>query len=232
MDKIPFFTPSRRFLLKTMALSIAASAIPSGLQQALAAASGTGKSLVVYFSWPETLDPNNMTEEEANSTVVINGKVLGNTQYVAMVIAETTGADLFRIEPVNPWPTDHKPLIAQAKNEQMRDFRPAIAKPLTNLADYHTIFLGYPNWWADMPMILYTFLESYDFSGKRIVPFSTHGGSGFSGTIGTIADLQPKAEVMRNGYTVSRDVVAEAAPKINAWVKETVEGKRQRLYFE
>jgi flavodoxin len=103
----------------------------------------------------------------------------------------------------------------------MRDYRPAIAKPLKNFQDYDTIFLGYPNWWADLPMILYTFLETYDFSGKRIIPFSTHGGSGFSGTIRTIADLQPKAEVVRNGYTVSRDVVAEAAPEVTRWVKET-----------
>ena len=212
---------SRRTFLKTMALGIAACAVPKSVNHALAAVSASGKPLVVYFSWPETLDPHNMSDDEANSTVVINGNVLGNTQYVAMVIAEATGADLFRIEPVTPWPLNHKLLIAQAKIEQMRDYRPGIAKPLHNVQDYDTIFLGYPNWWADMPMILYTFLESYDFSGKRIIPFSTHGGSGFSGTIRTIADLQPKAEVVRNGYTVSRDVVAEAAPEVTRWVRKT-----------
>lgn len=204
-----------------MALTIAASAIPASVNHALAAVPDNGKTLVVYFSWPETLDPQNMSDDEANSTVVIDGKVLGNTQYVAMVIAEATGAELFRIEPVKPWSLNHKRLVAQAKIEQMRDYRPAIAKPLKNVKDYDTIFLGYPNWWADLPMILYTFLESNDFSGKRIIPFSTHGGSGFSDTIRTIADLQPKADVVQNGYAVSRDVVAEAASEVARWVKET-----------
>lgn len=221
MEETNIIQPSRRTFLKTMALGIAAYAVPESVSHALAAVSGSGKTLVVYFSWPETLNPQNMSNEEANSTVVINGKVLGNTQYVAMMIAEITGAEIFRIEPVKPWPLNHKLLIAQAKIEQMRDYRPAIAKPLKNFQDYDTIFLGYPNWWADLPMILYTFLETYDFSGKRIIPFNTHGGSGFSGTIRTIADLQPKAEVVRNGYTVSRDVVAEAAPEVTRWVKET-----------
>ncbi len=221
MKETNIIQPSRRTFLKTMALGIAAYGVPASVSHALAAVSGSGKTLVVYFSWPETLNPQNMSNDEANSTVVFNGKVLGNTQYVAMIIAETTGADIFRIEPVKPWPLNHKPLIAQAKIEQMRDYRPAIAKPLKNFQDYDTIFLGYPNWWADLPMILYTFLETYDFSGKRIIPFNTHGGSGFSGTIRTIADLQPKAEVVRNGYTVSRDVVAEAAPEVTRWVKET-----------
>lgn len=221
MEETNIIQPSRRTFLKTMALGIAASAFPESVSHALAAVSGSGKTLVVYFSWPETLNPQNMSNDEANSTVVINGKVLGNTQYVAMMIAEITGAEIFRIEPVKPWPLNHKRLIAQAKIEQMRDYRPAIAKPLKNFQDYDTIFLGYPNWWADLPMILYTFLETYDFSGKRIIPFNTHGGSGFSGTSRTIADLQPKAEVVRNGYTVSRDVVAEAAPEVTRWVKET-----------
>lgn len=213
--------PSRRTFLKTIALGIAACAVPASVNHALAAVSGSGKTLVVYFSWPETMNPQNMSSDEENSTVVINGEVMGNTQYVAMVIAEATGAELFRIEPVKPWPLDHKRLVAQAKVEQMRDYRPAIAKPLENIQDFDTIFLGYPNWWADLPMILYTFLETHDFSGKRIIPFNTHGGSGFSGTIRTITELQPRADVVQNGYTVSRDVVAEAAPEVTRWIKET-----------
>lgn len=210
----------RRIFLKSTALGLAACAFPGGINRVLAASSGGGKTLVVYFSWPETLTAHNMTEEEENSTVVINGKVLGNTQYVAMVIAEATGAELFRIEPLKPYPMEHKPLIAQAKNEQRRNYRPVMAKPLENLQRYDTIFLGYPNWWADLPMILYTFLEQHDLSGKTVIPFSTHGGSGFSGTIHTIADLQPKATVVRDGYTVDRDVVAEAAPQVIDWVKQ------------
>lgn len=193
----------------------------SKAQPAPAAVSpGAGKSLVVYFSMPETADPRNMTREEANSTVVIDGKVMGNTQYVAVVIQEKTGADIFRIEPETPYPLDHKTLVQQAKTEQNQNFRPVIKENVANMAQYDTVFIGYPNWWGDMPMILYTFLESYDLSGKTVIPFNTHGGSRFSGTIGTIQKLQPNAVVINNGYTVSRDDVQEAEPDITNWLRK------------
>lgn len=134
---------------------------------------------------PETTDPDNMTTEEANSTVVINGEVLGNTQYMAYVIQETTGADIFRIEPETPYPTDHTTLVAQARKEQAQSFRPALKANVQNLDDYDVVFVGYPNWWGDMPMIMYSFFEQNDFSGKTIIPFNTHGGSGFSSTVST-----------------------------------------------
>ena len=184
-----------------------------------------GKTLVVYFSMPETTDPNNMTEEEANSTVVIDGEVLGNTQYVAYVIQETAGADLFRIEPETPYPTDHDTLVNLASEEQANAARPAIKDSIENLEQYDTVFVGYPNWWGDMPMILYSFFDEYDFSGKTIIPFNTHGGSGFSNTISTIAELEPNAVVNEDGFTVSRNNVQEAKPDILAWLEELGYGK-------
>lgn len=178
------------------------------------------KSLVVYFSMPETTDPNNMTQEEDNSVVVIDGEVLGNTQYVAYVIQENTGADLFRIEPETPYPTDHDTLVDLAAEEQNKNARPAIKDSIEDLEQYDTIFIGYPNWWGDMPMILYSFFDQYDFSGKTIVPFNTHGGSGFSNTISTIAELEPSAEVNEDGFTVSRNNVQEAEQDILSWLND------------
>jgi len=175
-------------------------------------------TLVVYFSLPETTASDNMTREEDNSVVVIDGEVLGNTQYVAYVIAENTGADLFRIEPKMPYTTNHTDLVAQAKEEQNTDARPELVANVENLDQYDTVFIGYPNWWGDMPMILYTFFDSNDFSGKTIIPFNTHGGSGFSSTVSTIAKLEPDAAVNEDGFTVSRDNVQEAAPDIVAWL--------------
>lgn len=175
------------------------------------------RSLVVYFSMPETTNPNNMTTEEANSTVVINGEVLGNTQYMAYVIQKHMGADISRIEPQTPYPTDHTTLVAQAREEQDRDFRPAIKDRISNLSDYDTIYLGYPNWWGDMPMILYSFLEQYDFAGKTIIPFNTHGGSGFSSTISTTRTLEPQAEVL-SGLSISRDRIQDARQEILDWL--------------
>lgn len=169
---------------------------------------------------PETSDPNNMTQEEDNSAVVIDGEVLGNTQYVAYVIQENTGADIFRIEPETPYPTEHDTLADLAAQEQEDNARPAIKDSIEDLGQYDTVFVGYPNWWGDMPMILYSFFDAYDFSGKTIIPFNTHGGSGFSGTISTIAELEPDADVREDGFTVSRNNVQDAEPDILAWLAD------------
>lgn len=175
------------------------------------------RALVVYFSMPETTDPNNMTTEEANSTVVIGGKVLGNTQYMAQVIQEHTGADLFRIEPVTPYPAEHSTLVDLASEEQDNNARPAIQGHIDNLRDYDTVFIGYPIWWSDMPMILYSFFDTYDFTGKTIIPFSTHGGSSFAGTPAVIQRLEPGATLL-DGLTISRNNIQDAEPEIIGWL--------------
>ena len=177
-----------------------------------------GKNLVVYFSMPETTDPNNMTTEEDNSVVVIDGEVLGNTQYMAYVIQETVGADIFRIKPETPYPTDHEKLVDLAKEEQNDNARPKIKDTIASFDTYENIFVGYPNWWGDMPMILYSFFDEYDFSGKTIIPFNTHGGSGFSSTISTIKELEPNAEVL-DGKSISRNDIQDAEQEIIDWVK-------------
>lgn len=176
------------------------------------------KTLVVYFSVPETTNPVNMTKEEDNSVVVIDGEVLGNTQYMAFVIQQNTGADLFRIEPEIPYTTNHAELVELAKQEQVRNERPAILNRIENFENYETVFIGYPIWWTDMPMILYAFFDSYDFSGKTIVPFSTHGGNGFAGTPNKISGLEPGATIAE-GMTVSRDVIQDAEADIVNWLR-------------
>ena len=145
------------------------------------------KTLIVYFSMPDDVD---------DSTVTINGQVLGNNQYMAQVIQETTGGDIFRIEPVTPYPTNHSALVEQASKEQSDNARPAIKGSIENFDQYDTVFVGYPIWWSDMPMILYTFFDSYDFSGKTLIPFGTHGGSGWAGTPATIRNLEPDANLL------------------------------------
>lgn len=107
----------------------------------------------------------------------------------------------------------------QAAEEQDEEARPELAAQIENPDQYDTILLGYPNWWGDMPMPLYTFLEEYDFSGKTIIPFTAHGGSGFSDTVSTIADLQPDAEVSDSGLSISRNDVADAESEINSWAE-------------
>ena len=167
-------------------------------------------SLVVYFSVPDDRD---------NSYVEINGEQLGNTQYMAQVIAENTGADIFRIQPVTPYPTDHEELLEAAQEEIRTNARPEIDGTIENFASYDVVFVGYPNWNADMPYIMYSFFENYDFAGKTIVPFMTHGGSGFSGTPETIAQLEPDASMLE-GRAISRTSIEDAEQEIIDWIDE------------
>lgn len=179
---------------------------------------GSNKTLVIYFSMPETTSATNMTTDEDQSVVVIGGEVLGNTQYMAQVIAEHMNADIFRIEPETQYPTDHTILVAQALEEQNQNYRPDLLSTVANLDEYDTIFFGYPIWWSDFPMIIYSFFDAHDFSGKTIIPFNTHGGSGFSGTVSTISQLEPNATVSSNGLSISRNRIQDARTEIIDWL--------------
>ena len=179
------------------------------------------KDLVVYFSMPETDSAENMTVDEDNSVVVIDDEVLGNTEYVAKIIKESTGADIFEIEAKEPYPTNHEELVEIAKAEQAEGARPALKYEVINLDDYDTVFVGYPTWWGDMPMIVYTFLESHDLAGKTVVPFNTHGGSGFADTIESIKKIQVNANVIEEGFSVSRDDAESCKEAVVNWLKES-----------
>ena len=177
------------------------------------------KSLVVYFSVPETDNPNNMTRDEDNSTVVVDGKVLGNTEYVAILISEKTNSDLFRIEPKDAYPIDHQQLLARAREEMQSNARPELKEKI-DISAYDTIFIGYPIWNADLPPVINTFLENCDFSGKTVVPFCTHGGSGLSGTPKTIKNKLNGANVITNGFDIYRSNMEDAQNEVDSWLKE------------
>lgn len=171
--------------------------------------------LIVYFSVMET---DGVDTVGSASRVAIDGELYGNNQYVAQIIQRETGGDLFAIETVQEYPTTHDPLLDFAYEEKANNARPELASSIENLEDYDTIFLVSPNWNADLPMPLYTFLETYDFSGKTIIPATVHGGSSFSRNIQTIASLQPDATVITEGLSISRNNVSNAESDIVEWV--------------
>ena len=175
--------------------------------------------LIAYFSVPENVDTDGIDANSGASIVVKNKDVLGNMQYMAMTIQEAIGGELFRIETTEKYPLEHETLVNQAKEEQNEEVRPELATHIENVEQYDMIFLGYPNWWGDMPQPLYTFLEEYDFSGKTIIPFNSHGGSGFSNTIEEIKKLQPNATVRDDGLSISRNDVADSEQEITDWAK-------------
>ncbi len=175
------------------------------------------KILIAYFTVPER---DGVDAVSSASRVVVNGEVVGNTQFIAQAIQQSTGGDLFAIETVQEYPEEHDPLVNQAADEKDKNARPELSTSVDNMDEYDVIFVGYPIWWADMPMPLYTFLEEYDLRGKTIIPFSSHGGSSFSNTINTIAGLQRNATIIKNGFTVSRDSVSDAENDIVTWIQD------------
>lgn len=176
---------------------------------------GDGKILIAYFSVMET---DGVDTVSGASRVAVDGELLGNNEYIAQIIQRETDGDLFPIETVQEYPETHDPLLEFAYEERADDARPELATHIEDPDSYDVIFLGFLNWNADLPMPLYTFLEEYDFSGKTIVPFTTHGGSGFSGTIQTISELQPDASVVADGLSISRDDVPGAESEVAEWV--------------
>ncbi len=154
------------------------------------------KVLVAYFSWS------------------------GNTKVIAEEIRSVTGGDLFEIKAQNPYPEEYQACTEQAKQEKESNARPALTGKVVNMADYDVVFVGYPNWWGTMPMPVLTFLESYDFAGKTVVPFCTHGGGGeqncfsdfrkvFANTKATVGD----------GFLCSGGSVSSAKSRVASWIK-------------
>lgn len=203
--------------LETQPDDSSAETAESGTDGAETAKTGDGNILIAYFSVMET---DGVDTVSGASRVAVNGEALGNNEYIAQIIQRETGGDLFPIETVQEYPDTHDPLLEFAYNEKADNARPKLATQIENLDSYDVIFLGFPNWNADLPMPLYTFLEAYDFSGKTIIPFTTHGGSGFSRTIQTISELQPDATVLSDGLSIYRDSVPEAESEVVNWVND------------
>lgn len=185
-------------------------------------ASGTAGSniLVAYFTYGENADLGDNVDASSSASIqMLNGQVTGNTGVVASVIADLTGADTFSIRTVESYPDNYNDTIDQGQEEQQEDVRPELSGQIENLDSYDTIFLGYPNWWGDMPMAIYSFLDEYDLSGKTIVPFVTSGGSGFSGSVEEIEDAEPDAEVLE-GLSLSDSEATDAQRDVEEWLGE------------
>jgi flavodoxin len=178
--------------------------------------SGTSKILVAYFSMSET---GGVDAVSGASRLIVDGKVSGNVEFVANCIQKATGADIFVIRTIHTYPGEHQPLLEMAQNEQKTNARPRLAAHIPNLQNYDTIFIGYPIWWYDLPMPLYSFFDEYDFAGKTIIPFTVHGGSRFSGTVEKIIALEPQAAVSREGFAVSRNDAARSERDVTAWLR-------------
>ncbi len=165
------FTPSRRHFLLQSTLALGALTL-GALKLSGPAHAAPKNALVIYFSWS------------------------GNTRNIARLLHQKVGGDLAEIEPVTPYSTDYNTCLDEAKRDQENGARPELKTRIADMARYDVVFLGYPNWWASIPMPVATFLEQYDFSGKTIVPFVSHGGGRLGQSVTDIAKLCPSATIM------------------------------------
>ncbi|MCR5448566.1 MAG: SUMF1/EgtB/PvdO family nonheme iron enzyme [Solobacterium sp.] len=161
-----------------------------------------GKILIAYFSWG------------------------GNTRGIAGQIQAQTGADLFEITPAEPYSTDYNTVLMEAQADQHDQARPELSEHVRNMDEYDTILLGYPNWWASIPMPIASFLEEYDFSGKTIIPFCSHGGGRFGQSLTAIAKLAPDS-VIGKGLSVHYKGGSGLPDDITDWLKENGINEKQ-----
>ena len=145
----------------------------------------------------------------------------GNTETVAEMVADMTGGDLFEVETVKTYPEDYYQCIDEAKAELQRGDRPEVKAYADDLEDYDTIYVGYPNWLGTMPMVMFTFLEHYDLSGKRIIPFCTNEGSGMGGSERDLKKICKGAKVEK-GLSIHGAEAAQSRSKVEAWVRKMV----------
>ena len=167
------------------------------------------KTLIAYFSH---------TGQNYSHGGIKNLPV-GNTEVVAKKLHEMLEGDLFYIDTVQKYPDDHMKKIEIAKREYEQNARPELRLRVEHMDEYDTVILAFPNWWATMPMAVFTFLESYDFSGKTVCPLITHGGSGFSNSLRDIAKLCPKATISE-GLAINGDNAANCDKELEKWVKK------------
>ena len=169
------------------------------------------KSLVAYYS--------RRGENYLNGDIV-NLKV-GNTEMIAKKIRKITDSDIFQIDTIKSYSKDYYETTEVSKIEKKSNARPELTAKVENMEDYDVIYLGYPNWWTTMPMAVFTFLESYNFSGKTIIPFCTHEGSGLGTSVRDIKKLCPTANVLE-GIAIRGENVDKADAEIQDLIKLSV----------
>jgi flavodoxin len=169
------------------------------------------KSLIAYYS------------RKGNNYVGCNivNLPVGNTEVIAKKIQALTGSDLFELVTIETYPKDYTETTIVAKNEKRANARPELTDTIDNMDSYDIIYLGYPNWWGTFPMAVFTFLESYDFSGKTIMPFCTHEGSGLGNSERDIKKLCPNANVLL-GLAILGSSVGRADDEITDWLKKII----------
>ena len=175
---------------------------------------GDGKVLVAYFSWADNAVLAGDVDAITSPSVVPPGDV----QQLAGWVQEETGGDLFSIRVTDPYPSDWDACLERANEERGDDARPELQENVEDIGQYETVFLGYPNWWYGVPMVLLTFLEQNDLSGKNVYLFCSHGTGGLADSVEQIAEAAPEAAISDNIFDCSEEDAASSEEEIRSWV--------------
>lgn len=178
------------------------------------------KILIAYFTWSDNTvveNPDSIDVDAETSASVLSP---GNAELIANWIAEETGGDLFSIKTQNKYSSDYDECLNQARKERDNNERPALVGRVNNIDDYDVIFLGFPNWWYTCPMAVFTFVESYDLSGKTIIPFCTHGTGGLSRTIRDLKNILPENCEVLEAIGVYRPEVKNSKSRVLDWLRK------------
>lgn len=170
--------------------------------------------LVAYFSWADNAILADDVDAVASPSVIPPG----NVQQLAGWVQEETGGDLFSIRVTDPYPSDWDDCLARANEERGNNARPELEENVTNLDQYDTVFLGYPNWWYGVPMALLTFLEQNDLSGKQVYLFCSHGTGGLSNSVNIITEAIPDASISDDIFDCYEEDASSSQSDIQSWV--------------
>lgn len=183
----------------------------------------SGKILIAYFTLADNYQNPSDVDAVSRASLNIEGKeMIGHTEYFAGAIQKETGGDLFSVVVENLYPSDYDTITNMGLEEQEKNARPKLSSHVKNMDQYDTVFVGFPIWWGTMPQAMFTFLEEYDFSGKRIIPFATHGGYGVGSSVKDIQKLCPAANVEKDIFASHRDKVSKKIEEIGTWVEKLV----------
>lgn len=174
--------------------------------------------LIAYFTWAENTVVEDPSAVDVDATTSASVLLPGNAAKLASWIQQEAGGDLFSIVVVEPYSSDYDECLDRAADEKAQNARPELQNHVEDMGQYDTIILGYPNWWASIPMPIATFLEEYDFAGKTIVPFCSHGGGRFGQSLTAIAKLAPDA-VMGEGLAINYSGGASMPEDVADWLE-------------
>ena len=177
-------------------------------------ADGDGSVLIAYFSWAQNAE----TDEDVDAVTSPSVVAPGDVQRLADWVQEGTGGDVFTIQVTEPYPSDWDECLDRANEERAENARPELTAQVENMDDYDTVFIGYPNWWYGAPMAVLSFLEDYDFSGKQVYLFCSHGTGGLANSVEDISDSVSGGEISENVFDVYEEDAASSRDDIMDWL--------------